>query len=149
MEVIMRILFFSITAWMIAQSMKVISLMLFKREFKPSLFFSSGGMPSAHSAFMASVSAQIGLISGFSSDVFALSCAITTVVVYDAYNVRRSVGLQGKALNKMIEYAKEDHDRPEIQTLKEVMGHTPLQVFCGVLLGIVYIIFLNTLGLIA
>ncbi|EHR36432.1 divergent PAP2 family protein [Helcococcus kunzii] len=145
----MRILFFSITAWMIAQSMKVISLMLFKREFKPSLFFSSGGMPSAHSAFMASVSAQIGLISGFSSDVFALSCAITTVVVYDAYNVRRSVGLQGKALNKMIEYAKEDHDRPEIQTLKEVMGHTPLQVFCGVLLGIVYIIFLNTLGLIA
>ncbi|MGY3756107.1 divergent PAP2 family protein [Helcococcus kunzii] len=149
MEVIMRILFFSITAWMIAQSMKVISLMLFKREFKPSLFFSSGGMPSAHSAFMASVSAQIGLISGFSSDVFALSCAITTVVVYDAYNVRHSVGLQGKALNKMIEYAKEDHDRPEIQTLKEVMGHTPLQVFCGVLLGIVYIIFLNTLGLIA
>lgn len=145
----MRILFFSITAWMIAQSMKVISLMLFKREFKPSLFFSSGGMPSAHSAFMSSVSAQIGLISGFSSDVFALSCAITTVVVYDAYNVRRSVGLQGKALNKMIEYAKEDHDRPEIQTLKEVMGHTPLQVFCGVLLGIVYIIFLNTLGLIA
>ena len=145
----MRILFFSITAWMIAQSMKVISLMLFKREFKPSLFFSSGGMPSAHSAFMASVSAQIGLISGFSSDVFALSCAITTVVVYDAYNVRHSVGLQGKALNKMIEYAKEDHDRPEIQTLKEVMGHTPLQVFCGVLLGIVYIIFLNTLGLIA
>lgn len=145
----MRILFFSITAWMIAQSMKVISLMLFKREFKPSLFFSSGGMPSAHSAFMASVSAQIGIISGFSSDVFALSCAITTVVVYDAYNVRRSVGLQGKALNKMIEYAKEDHDRPEIQTLKEVMGHTPLQVFCGVLLGIVYIIFLNTLGLIA
>ncbi|QZO76427.1 divergent PAP2 family protein [Helcococcus kunzii] len=142
-------MFFSITAWMIAQSMKVISLMLFKREFKPSLFFSSGGMPSAHSAFMASVSAQIGLISGFSSDVFALSCAITTVVVYDAYNVRRSVGLQGKALNKMIEYAKEDHDRPEIQTLKEVMGHTPLQVFCGVLLGIVYIIFLNTLGLIA
>lgn len=145
----MRILFFSITAWMIAQSMKVISLMLFKREFKPSLFFSSGGMPSAHSAFMASVSAQIGLISGFSSDVFALSCAITTVVVYDAYNVRRSVGLQGKALNKMIEYAKEDHDRPEIQTLKEVMGHTPLQVFCGVLLGIVYIIVLNSLGIIA
>ena len=145
----MRILFFSITAWIIAQSMKVISLMLFKREFKPSLFFSSGGMPSAHSAFMASVSAQIGLISGFSSDVFALSWAITTVVVYDAYNVRHSVGLQGKALNKMIEYAKEDHDRPEIQTLKEVMGHTPLQVFCGVLLGIVYIIFLNTLGLIA
>lgn len=145
----MRILFFSITAWMIAQSMKVISLMLFKREFKPSLFFSSGGMPSAHSAFMASVSAQIGIISGFSSDVFALSCAITTVVVYDAYNVRRSVGLQGKALNKMIEYAKEDHDRPEIQTLKEVMGHTPLQVFCGVLLGMVYIIILNVLGLIA
>lgn len=106
-------------------------------------------MPSAHSAFMASVSAQIGLISGFSSDVFALSCAITTVVVYDAYNVRRSVGLQGKALNKMIEYAKEDHDRPEIQTLKEVMGHTPLQVFCGVLLGIVYIIVLNSLGIIA
>ena len=99
----MKILFISITAWIIAQSIKVISLMLFQREFKPSLFFSSGGMPSAHSAFMSSVSAQIGIISGFSSDIFALSCAITTVVVYDAYNVRRSVGLQGRALNKMIE----------------------------------------------
>lgn len=145
----MKILFISITAWIIAQSIKVISLMLFQREFKPSLFFSSGGMPSAHSAFMASVSAQIGIISGFSSDIFALSCAITTVVVYDAYNVRRSVGLQGRALNKMIEYVKEDFDKPEIQTLKEVMGHTPLQVFFGVLLGIVYIIGLNSLGIIA
>lgn len=144
----MKILFFSITAWFIAQSIKVISLLLFKKQFKPSLFFSSGGMPSAHSAFMSSVSTQIGLISGFGSDVFALSCAITTVVVYDAFNVRRSVGLQSQALNKMIEYVKNEEDSPEIQTLKEVMGHTPLQVFFGVALGTIHILLLNLIGLI-
>lgn len=144
----MKILFISLTAWFIAQSFKVLSLLILKKKFDPSLFFSSGGMPSAHSAFMTSVSAQIGFISGFSSDIFALSCAITTVVVYDAFNVRRSVGLQSQTINQMIHYVIKDEDSPEIQTLKVVMGHTPLQVFFGVLLGICYVLVLNYIGLV-
>lgn len=144
----MDILLVSFSAWFIAQSLKVVGELFFKKTFKPSLFFASGGMPSAHSAFMSSVSTQIGYMSGFDSAIFALSAAITLIVVYDAYNVRRSVGLQGRALNEMIEYVYKDSDPKEIRTLKEVLGHTPLQVFCGVLLGILYVYLLKIVGII-
>lgn len=144
----MQILLVSISAWFLAQSMKVVGELFFKKQFKPSLFFASGGMPSAHSAFMTAVSVQIGMESGFSSSVFALSTAITAIVVYDAYNVRRSVGLQGRALNEMIEYVYKDSDPKNIKNLKEVLGHTPLQVFCGILFGIFHVYFLDFIGLI-
>lgn len=145
----MRILLVSFWAWFIAQSLKVIGVLIFQKKFQPDLFFASGGMPSAHSAFITSVALQIGYQSGFESSIFALSAAITLIVVYDAYNVRRSVGLQGQTLNKMIEYVyNKDKDTAEIKKLKEVMGHTPLQVFFGIILGIVHVHILMFLQII-
>lgn len=144
----MQILLVSFSAWFIAQSMKVIFSLIFKRKFEPKLFFASGGMPSAHSAFISSIALQIGMQSGFNSSIFALAAAITLIVMYDAFNVRRSVGLQGQTINKMIEYVVEKGDTPEIKTIKEVMGHTPFQVFCGIVLGVSHVYLLEYLNII-
>lgn len=145
----MRIILVSFTAWFVAQLLKVLGVLVFHKKFQPSLFFASGGMPSAHSAFITSISVQIGYQSGFESSIFALSAAITLIVVYDAYNVRRSVGLQGQTINKMIEYViDKEHDTKEITVLKEVMGHTPFQVFCGIILGIAHVYMLMFLQII-
>ena len=144
----MTILLVSFSAWFIAQSIKVIFSLLFHRKFEPGLFLASGGMPSAHSAFISSVAVQIGLQSGFESSIFALAAAITLIVVYDAFNVRRSVGLQGQTLNKMIEYVVEKDDTREIKTIKEVMGHTPLQVLFGIILGVSHVYLLHYIEII-
>lgn len=144
----MQIIIISILAWFIAQLTKVLSNLFLRKELDLRLFFASGGMPSAHSAFISSVATQIGLRNGFSSDIFILALAMAFIVTYDAVNVRRSVGLQGQTLNKMIEFIDDENDRKEIKALKVVLGHTPLQVFFGLVLGIGLVYLLHFLGII-
>lgn len=144
----MKILIVAFIAWFIAQAIKVGTALILNKKLDLELFFASGGMPSAHSAFVVSVAMQLGLKNGFNSDIFILALALTMIVVYDATNVRRSVGMQGITLNKMIEYIQEESDSQEIKTLKVVLGHTPLQVFFGIVLGIFHVFFCHLIGII-
>ena len=96
---------------------------------------SAGGMPSSHSALMVGAATGIGLQDGFNSSVFALSVAVTMIVIYDAAGVRRQAGIQAHKINILIDELLAGHPISDKQLL-EVLGHTPLEVSGGVVLGI-------------
>ena len=124
-----------ILAWFIAQSIKVITAVIKEKKMDFTWFVSSGGMPSSHSSYTVSLAVVIGRIYGCDSGLFALSIAFAFIVMYDAAGVRRAVGKQAKVLNKLVH----SHlDRIEFEgKLKELLGHTPSEVFMGAILGAV------------
>lgn len=123
-----------VLAWFTAQFIKVISRLLVERKFDFTLFVSSGGMPSSHSSFTVSLAVVIGKIYGWNSGLFGLAVAFALIVMYDAAGVRRAAGRQAKVLNKLVHTHM---DRMEFEgKLKELLGHTPLEVLMGALLGI-------------
>ncbi len=126
----------ALIAWLIAQVMKMIIVLIKDRKVNFERLVGSGGMPSSHSALVVSLAAAIGLTEGFDSPLFALSTVFALVVMYDAAGVRRAAGQQAAILNKIIDsLVKSDFSRTE-KRLKELLGHTPVQVFAGALLGI-------------
>lgn len=131
----MEIVLTAALAWVIAQSIKVILRLVNKHVFDWRLLFSSGGFPSAHSAFVTAISAQIGFLEGVQSSIFALSFGFWCVVVYDSFGVRRAVGIQAQVLNRIQEEVADVTGETFIP-IKEILGHTPIQVFFGVLLGL-------------
>ena len=130
------VLFISLTAWTLAQLIKVPIGYLMEHRVNWGLLFSSGGMPSSHSALMASTTLAIGLYYGFETPLFALAFAISMVVIYDAAGVRREAGRHAEKINILINELFSGKQISEEQ-LKEVIGHTPGQVLAGVVLGIV------------
>ena len=99
-------------------------------------FIGAGGMPSSHSAFVTGLAVAIGLDSGFSSHMFSIAAVLALVVMYDAAGVRRAAGEQAKILNRLVEdWEKRNYQNTEVH-LKELLGHTPMQVFAGAILGI-------------
>src|SRR5690554_6458571 len=125
-----------IVANQIAQIFKTIRVAISKREFNLKLLFATGGMPSSHSSTVSAMATSIGLIEGFESTVFALAICFATVVMVDAAGLRRSASKQAKVLNKMMVeiFTKDMEFQP--YRLKEFLGHTPVEVFAGSLLGI-------------
>lgn len=124
-----------VLAWFIAQLIKVMTKLVKDRKFDFFLFVSSGGMPSSHTSFTVSLAVVLGKNHGWNSGLFGLAVAFALVVMYDAAGVRRAVGKQAKVLNKLIH---SHMDRLQLEKkLKELVGHTPLEVFMGALLGIV------------
>lgn len=124
--------------WLIAQVLKTIIHTFFTREFDPERLVGSGGMPSSHSATVVSLAAATCFECGASSFEFAISAILAIVVMYDARGVRRETGKQAELLNDIIKIF-EDMGRSEISAhdkLKEFVGHTPLQVVMGALLGL-------------
>lgn len=126
-----------IISWFVAQVLKVIIYYVRKRRLDFHYLLSSGGMPSSHSSVVCTCAASVGSIAGWSSISFAIATVMAFVVMYDAANVRKAAGEQAKILNYIMEHWKEM--RPEFlsKELKELLGHTPLQVFAGAVLGIV------------
>lgn len=123
-------------AWLIAQVLKVILTFIVEGRLNIYRMIGSGGMPSSHSSFVMGMSTAVGLISGWDSPVYAVGLVISLIVMYDASGVRRSVGKQAIILNNIIEDLY--HHKPVAQDkLKELVGHTPIEVFAGALLGIV------------
>ena len=133
-----RILDLAILAWFLAQLIKVLLEWYFQRKFSWSTVFGSGGMPSSHSSFVCALAVSSGIVCGTQSPMFAIAAGMAVIVMYDAFNVRRAAGEHAKHLNElMMEYLKE---KPTVERnfklLKESLGHTPLQVLMGALLGI-------------
>lgn len=131
-----EVLWAALSAWMIAQVLKVPLNYLESRRMNWALWFSAGGMPSSHSSLLTAVMLSIGLTEGFDTSLFALSVAIWMVVIYDAAGVRRQAGFHAQRINLLIDELLKGHPIPE-DRLKEVLGHTPRQVLAGILLGII------------
>lgn len=127
----------AIIAWFLAQVLKVIFVLVKDKKIDFSRFVGAGGMPSSHSSFVVSLALGVGLVSGFTSTAFAISVVLALVVMYDAAGVRRAAGQQARILNKIVEeWGKEDFKTTE-KKLKELLGHTPVEVFAGAMLGAV------------
>lgn len=131
-----RVLLISGFSWAAAQVIKVIVELICNRALNIRRIMSSGGMPSSHSATVCACACAAGLECGFTSATFGIACVLAFIVMYDAANVRRETGQQSKILNYMMENWAEKPDLFARQ-LKELIGHTPLQVFVGAVLGVV------------
>lgn len=131
--------------WLVAQILKTGIHMFLTREFVAERLVGSGGMPSSHSATVCSLATASGLHYGAGSFEFAISLILAIIVMYDAMGVRRETGIQAKVINDMIK-TFEDMGRSELsahEKLKEFVGHTPLQVLAGAILGILIAVLLN------
>ncbi len=123
-------------AWFAAQVIKVITTLIKNKRFDFKRFIGAGGMPSSHSAFVTSLAVSVGIEKGFYGTEFAISAVIALVVMYDAAGVRRAAGQQAKILNKIVEEWDKYDVSEKDKKLKELLGHTPKEVFAGAILGI-------------
>lgn len=131
----MSLLEISIFSLFTAQFLKI----FFIRPMNFYTFFTSGGMPSSHSSFVSSLTVTVALKYGFDSDLFAIVTVFALIVTYDASGVRRAVGQQANVLNNLVKHleTKSFANGKQLikEDLKELIGHTPFEVFAGVLLG--------------
>ena len=129
------ILLAALSAWAVAQTIKVpIEYILLKR-WNWALVFQAGGMPSSHSAMVSAAALLIGLRIGFDQPIFAISSLLAMIVIYDATGVRREAGKQAVLINSIIEEIAKGKMPPQ-EKLKEVLGHTPGEAFLGTALGL-------------
>jgi acid phosphatase family membrane protein YuiD len=125
-----------LVAWALAQIIKIPLEYLRTRRWNWALLLTTGGMPSSHSSLMTATAHAIGLYQGFDQPVFALAVAITMIVVYDAAGVRRQAGIHAQRINVLFDELLHGHMLSE-NDLREVLGHTPLEVAGGVLFGLI------------
>jgi acid phosphatase family membrane protein YuiD len=130
-----HVLMVTLLAWAIAQTIKVALGVFRTKRFDFRWFIGTGGMPSAHAAGSSALAVIIGLDYGFDTVLFALATVFAVVTMFDAQGVRRSTGKQASILNKVLDdiywKGKIEEDR-----LKELIGHTPIEVFMGSIIGI-------------
>ena len=134
-----------ISAVIIAQILKFFVHLIWKRKVDLRLFTTTGGMPSSHSAGVIGLSTTVGLICGFSSIEFAMAFGYALVVMYDAAGVRRAAGKQAACLNKIIMDIYKQELKEAGGRLKELLGHTPMQVLAGAVFGVIYSYYMHIL----
>ncbi len=127
-------------AWLVAQVLKFTLYTLRERRINLAYLATMGGMPSTHSATVAATATAVGLREGFGSAPFAIAFILAIVVMYDAAGVRRAAMIQARILNQIIDELFQGHPISETR-LRELLGHTPLEVVAGALLGILIAYF--------
>lgn len=133
-----QILAASVLGWLVAQLLKTGIYMYLNKSFVPERLVGSGGMPSSHSATVCALSTAAGIQYGLDSFPFAVCTILAIIVMYDALGVRRETGIQAKVLNEMIDlFESMNKELSTDEKLKELVGHTPLQVLMGAILGII------------
>ena len=142
MEFIMEILHnpvlvAAVMGWFVAQMLKTIIHLIVTKQFVLERMVGSGGMPSSHAATVCALATAAGLEFGGGSFEFAVAVILAIIVMHDARGVRRETGIQARILNEMMEtFRKMGNKMTAEERLKEFVGHTPLQVLVGALLGI-------------
>jgi uncharacterized protein len=132
-----HVLVISLIACLAAQVLKLPIELVKNRKFNLRNLVTTGGMPSSHSAFVGALASGVGQTLGWESPEFAIATIFAIIVMYDAAGVRQAAGKQARILNQIVdEFFEEDHNLNEAR-LKELLGHTPFQVFVGLGLGIV------------
>ena len=122
----------------IAQFIKVITYLYTHKKINFKIFTTTGGMPSSHTAGVIALSTSIALIEGIDSLLFAVSFGFSLVIMQDATGLRRAAGKTAATLNRLVdEFVQKNKDIKPYTALKELLGHTPLEVFCGMILGII------------
>ena len=130
-----QVLIAGLVAWALAQIIKLPLDYLQTRKWNWALLLTTGGMPSSHSSLVTATTLAIGLYYGFDHPTFALGVVITMVVTYDAAGVRQQAGIHAQRINVLFEELLRGHPINE-KDLREVIGHTPLEVASGIILGI-------------
>lgn len=125
----------TLTAWVVAQSLKVLGGVFRERRFNFKWFVGTGGMPSSHSSSAAALATSVGLRTGFTSPDFGIAFVFALVVMFDAQSVRRTIGRQAEILNKIGEDIYAQRGIQE-ERLRELVGHSPTEVLAGALIGI-------------
>lgn len=129
-----KILIITLTVWVIAQTLKVILGVIREKRFNFKWFIGTGGMPSSHAAGATALATTCGLERGFDSVIFAIAAVFALVTMFDAQGVRRETGQQAEILNKILDDIYWE-GKLEVSRLKELIGHTPFQVFIGAIFG--------------
>jgi acid phosphatase family membrane protein YuiD len=129
------VLWVSIASWFVAQLIKFLTELYRHRKVNIYFLLGTGGMPSSHTSFVTAMCTSIGLRHGFDSSFFAISAVIALIVMTDAAGVRRAAGKQAKAINLLFE-SLEDQGVKLDKKLKELLGHSPVEVAAGALLGV-------------
>jgi len=130
-----RVLIISLAASLIAQIAKLITGMVQGRQLQWQSLFETGGMPSSHAALVSALAVGIGCTQGWNSPIFAIATVFAVIVMYDTMGIRRAAGKQAKLLNQIVFEVFDENRAGEFDPLKELLGHTPLQVIAGAILG--------------
>ncbi|MBQ2669541.1 MAG: divergent PAP2 family protein [Clostridia bacterium] len=125
----------AVLGWIVAQALKII--FTWDKKFDFTRIVGSGGMPSSHASFVMSLTMAIGFELGFGSPEFALAGVTAFIVMYDATGVRRAAGQQAAILNKLVDSIQKADGPKTEKRLKELLGHTHLEVLAGAILGII------------
>ena len=125
-----------ITAWISAQILKMVLTFVVSKRIKLERLVGAGGMPSSHSASVCAMMISVARFAGVGSPMFAIAFLFAGVVMHDAMGVRREAGNHAKLLNQIVDTMEENEEIDEQDELKEFVGHTPLEVLGGALLGI-------------
>lgn len=135
-----KVLWVTLIAWALAQAGKILFCFLMEKKWDFSLLVSAGGFPSSHTASVCALAISIGKIEGWNSSIFAIAVTLAAIVMFDAAGVRRAAGNHARIINYLVEWMKQypsDFLRQNVQEerLKELIGHTPFEVFGGAILG--------------
>ncbi|MHC5938573.1 divergent PAP2 family protein [Nostoc sp.] len=131
-----RVLLVALVACLIAQALKLVIEIIKNRKLNVRVLVTTGGMPSAHSALVTALAAGVGETLGWASPDFAVAMIFAIIVMYDAAGVRQAAGKQARILNQMIDELFDEKPDFSQDRLKELLGHTPVQVIAGSALGI-------------
>lgn len=136
-----QVLIASCVAWLVAQVLKFLISAAINRRFSLERLHGDGGMPSGHSATVMALAITVGFSAGWSSIAFGMCMIFAIIVMHDAMGVRRETGKQAMDIIKIFEAFNDvlaEHDKElKHEKLKTLVGHTPLQVICGAIVGIV------------
>jgi hypothetical protein len=132
-----HVLLIAVAASLIAQTLKLVFELVRHGKVNFRTLVETGGMPSAHSAFVTALATAVGVTSGWDSPEFAIAFVFALIVMYDAAGVRQAAGKQARILNQIVDEFFHDHIAFNEARLKELLGHTPFQVIVGCLLGVV------------
>jgi acid phosphatase family membrane protein YuiD len=140
-----RIIQTGAVAWVLSQVIKTVIHLILNKKIVWERLVGDGGMPSSHSATVTSVAVAAGFTAGWDSPVFAVAVFLAIIVMHDARGVRRETGKQAVVINNMLEFFEKmgAGDVTPEQTLKEFVGHSPLQVAAGAVLGFAVAIAMN------
>ncbi|MDP0489153.1 MAG: divergent PAP2 family protein [Fusobacterium sp. JB021] len=132
-----KILDVTFIAWFIAQFYKVIATIFVDKAFNLKRFYETGGMPSSHSSTVSCLATCVGIVYGTRDPLFSITLVFAGIIMYDAAGIRRAAGKQARVVNKMVDgLSFKIGEKFNDEKLKELLGHTPIEVFVGMILGV-------------
>lgn len=132
-----HVLIVALIGWFFAQGLKIPIYRIIEKKWDFSRFHGSGGMPSSHSSMVVAAAVMVGGLHGYQSAIFGLSVVLACIVMYDAAGVRRETGTQAIVINQILKDVLINGKQISDEELKELVGHTPLEVAGGAVVGLV------------